>query len=203
MYYRYSPKQSAEIRRYACLHGVTATARYYSRKLSVQLAETTVRSIRDAYKEEIKLKWKDDGEANTGICTYVAQVKDTLEDKENAALIIMDDFRGQITPAINTLLEKNIISLPVIKELGTKWMVETAEYISENPQFITNGFIQAGIAGALDGVEEEAIKMNEDQADYEEDSEEDIEDYEEDSEEDIACETNVYEDDEPEVIVLA
>ena len=82
-------------------------------------------------------------------------------------------------------------------------MVETAEYISENPQFITNGFIQAGIAGALDGVEEEAIKMNEDQADYEEDSEEDIEDYEEDSEEDIACETNVYEDDEPEVIVLA
>ena len=141
-------------------------------------------------------------------------MKDTLEDKENAALIIMDDFRGQITPAINTLLEKNIISLPVIKELGTKWMVETAEYISENPQFITNGFIQAGIAGALDGVEEEAIKMNEDEADYEEDSEEDIEDYEEDSEadigdyeedseEDIACETNVYEDDEPEVIVLA
>ena len=43
------------------------------------------------------------------ILPYVAQVRDTLKDKENAALIIMDNFRGQITPAINTLLEKNNI----------------------------------------------------------------------------------------------
>ena len=69
MYYRYTPKQRADIGRYACLHGVTATARYYSRKLNEQLAETTVRSIRDAYKEEIKLKRKDQGEESTEICT--------------------------------------------------------------------------------------------------------------------------------------
>ena len=169
-------------------------------------------------------------------------MRDTLEDKENAALIIMDNFRGQITPAINSLLEDNNIhvclippnttdllqpldisinkpakeflkrkfeqwyservleqvegqdidnveiepinlSFPVMKELGARWMVETAEYISENPQFMINGFIKAGITRALDGVEEEAVKMDEDG----EDSEEDIE----------------YEDDEPEVIVLA
>ena len=43
---------------------MTATARYYSRKLSVKLAE-----IGDAYKEEIKLKQKDQGEESTRICT--------------------------------------------------------------------------------------------------------------------------------------
>ena len=30
-------------------------------------------------------------------------------------------------------------------------MVEMAEYFAENPQIIVNGFIKAGITGALDG----------------------------------------------------
>ena len=30
-----------------------------------------------------------------------------------------------------------------------------AEYLSDNPQFITNGFEKAGILGALDGIQEE------------------------------------------------
>ena len=122
---------------------------------------------------------------NSIILPYVAQVRDTLEDKENDALIIMDNFRGQITPAIKTfnihvclippnttdllqpldisvnkpakeclrkfeqwyserVLEQvqgqdidNVeidpinLSLPVMKELGAKWIGETAEYISE------------------------------------------------------------------------
>ena len=30
-------------------------------------------------------------------------------------------------------------------------MVEMAQYFTDNPQIIVNGFIKAGIAGALDG----------------------------------------------------
>ena len=51
---------------------------------------------------------------NIIVLPYVAQVRDTLEDKENAALIIMDNFRGQITPAINSLLEDNNIHVCLI-----------------------------------------------------------------------------------------
>jgi len=43
----------------------------------------------------------------------------------------------------------------VLKELGAKWMVKKAEYFAENPQIMVNGFIQAGIAGALDGQRDE------------------------------------------------
>ena len=42
-----------------------------------------------------------------------------------------------------------------IKELGAKWLVEMSEYISNNPQFITSGFIRSGITDVLDGKEPE------------------------------------------------
>ena len=42
------------------------------------------------------------------------------------------------------------LGLPMLKELGAKWLVQMAEYFSENPQLIVNGFVKAGIAGALD-----------------------------------------------------
>ena len=43
------------------------------------------------------------------------------------------------------------LGMPVLKELGAKWTVEMAEYFGENPQIVVNGFVKAGIAGALDG----------------------------------------------------
>ena len=43
------------------------------------------------------------------------------------------------------------LSLQVLKEVGAKWLVEMADYISDNPQFIVNGFIRSGITDALDG----------------------------------------------------
>lgn len=43
------------------------------------------------------------------------------------------------------------LGMPVLKELGAKWMVEMAAYFGENPQIIVNGFLKSGIAGALDG----------------------------------------------------
>ena len=42
------------------------------------------------------------------------------------------------------------LRLPCLKELGAQWLLEMAEYISNNPQFITNGFFKAGIPQAID-----------------------------------------------------
>ena len=43
----------------------------------------------------------------------------------------------------------------MLKELGAKWLVQTLEYLADNSQIITSGFIQAGIASALDTVSSE------------------------------------------------
>ena len=42
------------------------------------------------------------------------------------------------------------LGLPMLKELGVKWLVQMAEYFSDNPQLVVNGFLRAGIASALD-----------------------------------------------------
>ena len=42
------------------------------------------------------------------------------------------------------------LSLSMLKEVGAQWLVDMAEYFSTNPQIIVNGFVRAGIAGALD-----------------------------------------------------
>ena len=152
------------------------------------------------------------------IVPYVAAVRGQLEDTEAAALVIMDNFKGQITTEINRLLEQNRIhvcllppnttdllqpldvsvnkpakdflrqkfqewyseklieqvgdseddldnveinpvnlSMPVLKQVGAQWLVDMAEYLSNNPQIITNGFIKTGIAAALDGFREDGV----------------------------------------------
>lgn len=42
------------------------------------------------------------------------------------------------------------LGLPMLKKLGAKWLVQMAEYFSDNPQLVVNGFLRAGIASALD-----------------------------------------------------
>jgi hypothetical protein len=44
------------------------------------------------------------------------------------------------------------LGLPALREVGAKWLVNMAEYIARNPQFIVNSFIKSGITGALNGV---------------------------------------------------
>ena len=61
------------------------------------------------------------------------------------------------------------LGLPILRELGAKWLVEMAEYFEENPQIIVNGFIRAGIADALDrasGVEGEPEIDPESESDF-------------------------------------
>ena len=46
------------------------------------------------------------------------------------------------------------LGLPVLKNCGARWLVEAAEYISNNPQIIVKGFIKAGITTEIDGIRE-------------------------------------------------
>ena len=143
------------------------------------------------------------------IMPYIEQVRGSYKD-DTPALIIMDNFKGQITETVMNLLEANNIllppnttdrlqpmdlsvnkpakyflkrcfeewyaqeitkqldgrdiesteltpinlGLPALKELGAKWLVEMADYFSDNPDIIVNGFARAGIISALDGVED-------------------------------------------------
>ena len=50
-------------------------------------------------------------------------------------------------------LEPISLSLPQLKELGAKWLVDMFKHIADNPQIIVNGFIKSGISAALDGME--------------------------------------------------
>ena len=45
------------------------------------------------------------------------------------------------------------LGLSELKEIGAKWLVDMATYISNNPQMIVNEVIRSGITGALDGQE--------------------------------------------------
>ena len=54
MFYRYIPLQRAKIGKYASLHGVAAAARVFTRKFHSTISQSTVRSIRDAYRLELK-----------------------------------------------------------------------------------------------------------------------------------------------------
>ena len=150
-------------------------------------------------------------------------------DDSEATLIIMDNFKGQTTPSVTSLLEENSIhvclfppnttdrlqpldvavskpakefyrqkfqewysqkvsqqideldgrvmalqpvdmGLPIMRELGAKWIEEMVEHISDSPQFAVRGFIRSGISLALDGINiEEDSEEDSSNDDYEED----------------------------------
>ncbi len=74
------------------------------------------------------------------------------------------------------------LNLGPLKELGAKWMVEMVEYISENPEFIINSFIKAGILAALycKYVDENNVAEDEDvKEEYDDDEEEESDEEEE------------------------
>lgn len=58
----YTPAVRLEIAKYACNHGVTSAARVFSRRLRNTVAESTVRSMRDAYRDELRKRSAEDVE---------------------------------------------------------------------------------------------------------------------------------------------
>ena len=147
------------------------------------------------------------------ILPYVEKVREEVG-AEKAAIVIMDNFKGQTTTKITNLLEENNIliswlppnttdrlqsmnisvnkpakeylkkefedwyseqvmqqfdgkdiddlesaeiqpinlGMPISKEVSAKWLVGMVDYITNNPQFIVNGFVRSGISSAIDGV---------------------------------------------------
>ena len=58
------------------------------------------------------------------------------------------------------------LSVPVMKEVSARWLVDIVEHISDNPHLIVSGFLRSGITGAFDGIlddtqEEESDSGNE------------------------------------------
>ena len=154
------------------------------------------------------------------IIPYVERIRESF-DPDTPALVIMDNFKGQVVGSMTDLLELNNIhvcllppnttdklqpmdisvnkpakdflkrrfedwysqkvseqlsdesdiqstnlqpinlGLPLLKELGAKWMVEMSEYFAANPQIIVSGFVKAGIAGALDRKEASDVQQEE------------------------------------------
>jgi len=83
--------------------------------------------------------------------------------------LVTNQFEGRDIES--TDLQPISLSLPVLKELGAKWMVEMAEYFAENSQIIMNGFIRAGIAGVLDSQRDEQEERD---SEYEAESDFDV-----------------------------
>ena len=52
---------------------------------------------------------------------------------------VMDQLQGR--DPVTTELEPISLGLPELRELGAKWLVQMAEYISANPHIVVNGFI--------------------------------------------------------------
>ena len=95
---------------------------------------------------------------------------------------VLQQLEGQDIIDLETLeLQPIDLGLPALKEIGAKWLVDMADYISENPQFIVNGFIHSGITGALVGLSE-TDSEDKQETDSEQDSDE-SEDESEDEEE--------------------
>ena len=89
-------------------------------------------SVNKPAKEYLKKKFED---------WYAEMVIQQLDGKD------MDDLESTEVQPIN-------LEMPVLKEVGARWLVEMVEYISSNPQFIVNGFVSSGISSAIDGVVE-------------------------------------------------
>ena len=90
---------------------------------------------------------------------------------------VQKQLEGQDITDLETLeLQPIDLSLPALKEIGAKWLVDRANYISENPQFIVNGFIHSGITGALDGTQ---TVDSEDQLEFQSNSDDSAESQEE------------------------
>ena len=71
---------------------------------------------------------------------YAQQVMLQLEGKSDEEIEVFD-------------LHPIDLSMAWMKEVSADWLVQMADYIGQNPSFLVNGFIKAGITGALDGLD--------------------------------------------------
>ena len=67
------------------------------------------------------------------------------------------------------------MSFTAMKHITATWLVEMATFLSDNPQFVVNGFRRASILAALDNTDDEDIEEFTDDTELLSDENEDIE----------------------------
>ena len=88
---------------------------------------------------------------------------------------VMKQLEGQDIDDLEMVeLQPIDLGLPALKEIGAKWLVDMASYVSENPQFIVIGFIRSGITGALGALETDDMDKLEDEQEIDSDIDSDI-----------------------------
>ena len=65
---------------------------------------------------------------------------------------ILSEMMKQLDKNVNkpTNLEPINLGLPIVKELGARWLLQMTKYFKENPQTIVSGFLWVGKVGDLD-----------------------------------------------------
>ena len=74
---------------------------------------------------------------------------------------VMKQLEGRDDDLEAAELQPIEMGMPIMKEISAKWLVDMAEYMSDNPQIIVNSFIRSGIPGAVDGLQEDRDSGNE------------------------------------------
>ena len=59
------------------------------------------------------------------------------------------------------------LSMAAMKEITGQWLVKMYDYISNNPDFIVNGFLYSGISKALDDITDDLPQLNTNDSDNE------------------------------------
>ncbi len=88
-------------------------------------------------------------------------------------MVLQEWIEEEDVDAVDITLIK--LEMPILKELGAKWLMKMGEYLADNPQFIVNGFRRSGISGALDWLveSEEQSEDDSESIDRDKDSESD------------------------------
>ena len=84
-----------------------------------------------------------------GGSTFLKVLKSTGMD---APMQVMQQFHGKSDEELQEFdLPPIDLSMARMKEVSAEWIVAMADYISQSPLILVNGFITSGITGALDG----------------------------------------------------
>ena len=82
------------------------------------------------------VKQTDHGAVHNNILPYVKSVREQRQESDAAALVIMDNFKGQITDAIHTLLEQNNILVALLPP-NTTDLLQPLDIAVKNPLKVT------------------------------------------------------------------
>ena len=103
-YKKYSLSVQLEIAEYTCHHGVASAARVFSHKLQQSISESTVRSIRNAYRQELRKKGRrEDNEDEMSIHVHILPTK-----KRGRRVMLREDIDKKVQLYIKKTRESGV-----------------------------------------------------------------------------------------------